>query len=394
MKIISIVTAFPRNKNDVLIPWIIKLIHLLEKDNIKTDIFTSTYCARKSEEYEGIRVTRFRYFLKKFEKLSHDMAIPEKIKTNKCYLLLIPFFIVNGMINALIYSIKNDFDIIHVHFPFPLALFGIVMKWKTKKPLIYSCHGSETNLAHKNKIFRSLFRWMLKKADKIVVNSTFMEKRVKEIYSETSVSVIPMGSSIEPQNLTDKKKNNDSKTILFVGRLIKLKGVEYLIKAFTLLPDKSNLTLNIIGLGPELNNLKNLTQKLNIESNVHFLGIKKGKELEEIYINADIFVLPSIIDENGFTEGLGVVLIEAMQRNTAVIASNIGGIVDIVKDRKTGLLVPEKDAIALAGAIEELLDDKELYNKVVTGATNHIKSYFSWDRISKKYEEIYSTLKN
>jgi len=78
MKIFSITTAFPRSKSDVLIPWIIKLIHLLKKKEINTEIFTSTYRGMKSGSYEEIEVTRFRYFFKGLEKLSHDMSIPEK----------------------------------------------------------------------------------------------------------------------------------------------------------------------------------------------------------------------------------------------------------------------------------------------------------------------------
>ena len=117
MKVVSITTAFPRNENDVLIPWIIKLINLLKNKNVETEVFTSSYRGRKSEISNDIKVSRFRYFFKKWEKLSHDMSVPERLKSNKLYFLVLPFFMIFGMISACFYARKNDFDLIHVHFP-------------------------------------------------------------------------------------------------------------------------------------------------------------------------------------------------------------------------------------------------------------------------------------
>ncbi|MBP5436309.1 glycosyltransferase family 4 protein [bacterium] len=387
MKVVSITTAFPRSEKDVLIPWIIKLISLLKKKGVETEIFTSTYCGRKSEISNNIKVFRFRYFFRKWEKLSHDMSVPEKLKNNKLYFFVLPFFLLSGMISARNFAKNNDFDLIHVHFPFPLALFGIAMKRVSKKQLVMTCHGSEVNMAKKNQIFRKVFKWMLSYADFVTVNSTFMKNEVLKISPIREIKIIPMGPGIgkkdeKPSQNTDRMKTS----ILFVGRLIKLKGVDYLIDALHWLsPEK--FELHIVGDGPERENLEKIAPE-----NVVFHGYQTGKNLEEIYQNADIFVLPSIVDNHGYTEGLGTVLLEAASFHIPLIASNVGGIPDIVINEKTGLLVPEKDPEAIANAILRLEKDKILANELCDAAISHIQAEFSWENISEKFLSLYNSL--
>ncbi|MBP5406814.1 glycosyltransferase family 4 protein [bacterium] len=386
MKIVSITTAFPRSDSDVLIPWIIRLITLLKEKGVETDVFTSSYCGRKSEISRNINVFRFRYFFRKWEKLSHDMSVPEKLKGNKLYFLVLPFFMIFGMISACFYAKKNDFDIIHVHFPFPLALFGMVMKSVSKKPLVMTCHGSEVNMAKKNPVFRKIFNFMLKYADFITVNSTFMKNEVEKIIRNKNVGIIPMGAGIGEiaAKETVKKEQKTKTKILFVGRLIEVKGVKYLIDAVKLL-DPEKFELHIAGDGPEREKLEKTAPE-----NVIFHGYQTGKNLEELYRNADVFVLPSIVDNAGYTEGLGTVLLEAANFSIPLIGTDVGGIPDIIIDGKTGLLVPQKDPDALCRAIKTLAENRALCGKLTENAHKHVKDNFSWEVITEKFFEIYS----
>lgn len=387
MKVVSITTAFPRSDSDVLIPWIIRLINLLKEKGVETDVFTSSYRGRPSEICKNIKVFRFRYFFRMWEKLSHDMSVPEKLKSNKLYFLVLPFFLLFGILSARKYAKKHDFDLIHVHFPFPLALFGIAMKNISKKPLLVTCHGSEVNLAKKNTVFRTFFARMLKKADAITVNSRFMKDEVEKIIGNGEIHVIPMGSGIGEKKYEASQNPDKIKvSVLFVGRLIKLKGADYLIKAMQRLdPDK--FELHIVGDGPERENLEKIAQK-----NIFFYGYKTGTELENLYKDADIFVLPSIVDNQGFTEGLGTVLLEAASFHIPIIASNVGGIPDIVINEKTGLLVPEKDPEAIAKAILRIDENKKLAKELCDNAISHIQACFSWEKISEKFLSLYKSL--
>jgi Glycosyltransferase len=387
MKVVSITTAFPRSENDVLIPWIIRLINLLKEKGVETDVFTSSYCGRKSEKSNNINVFRFRYFFKKWEKLSHDMSVPEKLKSNKFYFFVLPFFMISGMISARKFAKNNDFDLIHVHFPFPLALFGIAMKRISKKPLVMTCHGSEVNMAKKNLVFRKIFKWMLVYADSVTVNSTFMKNELSKIIPAKEIEIIPMGSGIGDISEKALKKERKTKTnLLFVGRLIEVKGTKYLVEAMKLL-EAEKFELHIAGDGPERENLEKIAPK-----NVVFHGYQTGKNLEELYRNADIFILPSIVDDAGYTEGLGTVLLEAANFSIPVIGTNVGGIPDIIKDGETGILVPQKDPKAISEAVKKLAENPQLCENLVKNAKKHLEKSFSWESITEKFFKIYSSL--
>ncbi|MGI6394071.1 MAG: glycosyltransferase family 4 protein [bacterium] len=471
MKVISIVTSFPRNEKDVLIPWIIRLIKELKNLNVESEVFTSSYQGLSGGERDGIKVKRFRYFFKRWEKLSHDMSVPEKLKSDKRYFFVLPFFIFFGVVSAFRFGRKNDFDLIHVHFPFPLALFGIAMKIASKKPMVISCHGSEVNMAKKRKVFKVLFKWMTKHADKITVNSSFMKRELLKIIGDREVEIVPMGSGmgeIEFKQSGENKKKGNKIKILYVGRLIELKGVEYLIKAVKMLnPDKYEL--HIVGDGPERKKLESdeaackrgsveacncekqtansspdpslsgkKGEKLNCSplffkergdhkvvgvswgkvttprdqrslssttTQLHdytiprastvarpytFHGYLTGTALEKMYEDADVFVLPSIVDKGGFTEGLGTVLLEAISYGVPVIGSNVGGIPDIVIDGKTGLLVEEKNPAGIAEAIEKIANNPDFASELVANGRVHIEKNFSWETITDKFVRVYN----
>ena len=183
---------------------------------------------------------------------------------------------------------------------------------------------------------------------------------------------------------TVKKEQKAKTNILFVGRLIEVKGVKYLIDAVKLL-DPEKFELHIAGDGPERENLEKTAP-----GNVIFHGYQTGKNLEELYQNADIFVLPSIVDDAGYTEGLGTVLLEAANFSIPSIGTNVGGIPDIIIDRKTGLLVPPKNPASLSEAIKTLAEDKALCRELTENAQKHLKNNFSWEVITEKFFKIYS----
>ncbi|HEX8904984.1 MAG TPA: glycosyltransferase family 4 protein, partial [Longimicrobiaceae bacterium] len=115
-------------------------------------------------------------------------------------------------------------------------------------------------------------------------------------------------------------------------------------------------------------------------------------ELQRRLETCDAFVLPAVVDSKGDTEGLGVVLIEAMSYARPVIASAAGGIVDIVRDRRNGLLVSPGDAAALAGAIGEMMDDPARARAFGLQGREDVAASFSWDVIADRLAEIYHSV--
>jgi glycosyltransferase involved in cell wall biosynthesis len=113
-------------------------------------------------------------------------------------------------------------------------------------------------------------------------------------------------------------------------------------------------------------------------------------ELHRAFARASVLVLPSIVDARGDTEGLGVVLLEAMSYRIPVIASKVGGITDIVADGETGLLVAPQDSVALAGALERLAADPRLAERLAEAGRRYVQHHFSWPAIVDEWLACYA----
>ena len=147
----------------------------------------------------------------------------------------------------------------------------------------------------------------------------------------------------------------------------------------------------IVGYGVLLEQLKNLTKSIGVEKNVTFFGPASPKEVANLYAISDVFVLPSIIDSGGFTEAMGLVIPEAMRSELPVIASSVGGIVDIIEDEVNGLLVQQKDPKSIANAIERIISDKSLEKKIIENSKETVKQFYP-ETIATQHSKIFKNL--
>jgi glycosyltransferase involved in cell wall biosynthesis len=129
--------------------------------------------------------------------------------------------------------------------------------------------------------------------------------------------------------------------------------------------------------------------RFGIESSVRFHGLVSRESLDARMSSCDVLALPAVVDAKGDTEGLGVVLIEALLHGKPVIASGIGGIVDIVQDGDTGLLVPPNDPAALAQGLERLMSDSAWASSMAMRGQGFVRARFSWDGIIERLKRVY-----
>ena len=386
MKVLSIVSVYPRFEADLEVPWLRISVSHLKNAGCQISIVAPSHKGLKSHEIDGVKVHRFRYAPASLEFLTHDEGAPSKIARNPFLQLLAVPYIISGSIKTLFLCLSLKPDILHVHWPFPHAFMAYFAAFFCKIPVILNFYGAELLLAKKKKWIRPILKMFIKKADLVIAISSFTAKEVKGIYNR-SIEILPYGTTLNIKSKRQQCLNSGKFRILFVGRHIERKGIEYLIKAAAMLaPDK--FQIRIAGQG-------DLTQKLKKQAmeeapeQVEFLGKISKEDLEKEYETANCFVLPAIVDSRGDTEGLGVVMIEATEYGLPVIASDVGGISDIIMDKKTGMLVPEKNPQALAAAIRELAESEALQKSLVLGAKEHIKQNFSWDAIIKKQIKLY-----
>lgn len=389
MRILHIVTAYPRYKGDVISPWIVKMLSGFIKKGHDVSVFTSSYRGLGNQIMDGVKIYRFRYAPKNLEILTHDMAVPERMKQGMKFKLLVVPYIASGFLHSFSFPLRQD--IIHVHWPIPHIIFGLPMKYRWKIPMLLYIHGGELNFLNKLPAFlKKYFVFLMNKADLITVNSSYTKNLVESYGFKIPVEIIPFGNPhADSQMFPFKLKSR--KVVLFVGRLIEVKGLDDLLGAFKIVREKhKDVELRIVGDGPLKDRIIALSRELGVP--VTLTGYKSGIDLENEYLNASVFVLPSKPDKIGQIETLGVVTIEALSYGIPVVASNIGGIPDVIKDGKTGLLFEPGDFQDLARKIMSLLENLSLCEKLVREGQMHVKNNYSWERIVDRLEELYGVL--
>jgi len=307
--------------------------------------------------------------------------------------------------NLILKPLKHEVDIIHVHIgSSPLELIAALLYTKLKKkPLVATYHGdvipSRKSIAYRSSvwIYNAVVRKVLDSADIIISPSEYYinESIFLGKYYDKIVS-IPNGINLEDFDIPYSKEEcreklglpTDKKIILFLGVLHPKKGPDVLLKAMPRVLSKvPNTELVIAGDGIMRRELEELSEKLGINDYVNFAGFIP-ENLKPLYYNsADVFCLPSIMTSESF----GIVNLEAMVCSVPVVASKIGGVPDVVKDRENGLLIPPKDPDALADAIIYLLENEDVRKKMGKNAREKVKNY-SWERIAEMTEEVYKSL--
>jgi len=391
IKVLHIVTAFPRSDDeDSMTPWLIALIQELERQGVENTVLAPSYKGLGDQKVFGIDVRRYRYFFRKWEDLTHDEATPVRLARKPWYLLWVPFMLSAGRRAVKKILKREHFDIVHIHWPIPMAFVGAPAF--RKMPTILHFYTAETSIIRRFPIIKPFFRKYIRDADEVIALTSYGAKQAQSVYNRP-IKIVPYGNIFSEKMPSIKFPESDRpKRILFVGRLVERKGVEYLVRAMPKILSEIDAELIVVGSGAILDELKSLAEKIGVGEKVHFTGLVPAEEKERYYKTCDVFVLPACIDRHGDTEGQGVVLLEALSYGKPLVASAVGGIVDLVKDERTGLLVPEKDPDALADAITRILTDKELYIKLARDGYDFALKNFSLSAVGKSVVEIYERI--
>jgi glycosyltransferase involved in cell wall biosynthesis len=389
MRILHVVTAFPRHPDDVIAPWLVELIRRLRAAGHEVEVFTSAYRGGGNRELASIPIHRFRYFPARLEDLTHDEAVPERLKRGWRYRLALPCYLLGGMLGAWRLCRRRRYDIVHVHWPMPHALFGWAARAACGARVVVTFYGVELRwVKSKMTWLRGFLARAARSADRVVAISAYTAAEVREL-ADVPITVIPYGIGIDEPVAGRAVGAADTFTVLFVGRLVARKGVSTLLEAARRLTPTLPLRVSIIGDGPERPALEAQVARAGLDDVVTLRGTVPSAELVQAYRECGVLVLPAVVDARGDTEGLGVVLLEAMSCGTPVIASDIGGITDIVTHDRTGLLVPPSDPAALAAAIQRLATDPALWRRLAEAGHRRFHEDFGWTAITRRWEETY-----
>jgi len=217
----------------------------------------------------------------------------------------------------------------------------------------------------------------------ITLVSPTLEKNMKFL-AKDKVYVISNGIDIPEK--PPLRNNRDMLHLLCLGRIEKEKGMHHAVKAMVELND-ANIKLDIVGTGPYLNELKVLIAKLELEENVLCHGRVDDDELSKLFKAADIYLMPTTRQE-----GLPLTILEAMANGLPVIASDIGGISQVIKDEGDGLLIRPGDVSELINAIRILKNDEEMRNNFSNAARKKIEDKYSKERMVEETLAVFSSV--
>jgi glycosyltransferase involved in cell wall biosynthesis len=277
-------------------------------------------------------------------------------------------------------------DIIHSHYATSYGLLGALCKF----PLFYVTvwgSGDIFKFPRKSKIFNSIYRYILCKADTITTTSEVMRKEVS-IYTEKKIHKIPFGvdtNVFKPTNVNSLFNTSD----IVVGSIKALEpnyGLEYLLRAFKIVMDKLKslqLKLLIVGGGSLFTILNKLANELQIQNNTVFTNRIPYKQISKYHNMIDISVFPSVM------ESFGVSVLEASACEKPVIVSAVGGLPEVVKVNETGFIVPSKNSDVLAVQLEKLILNRALRKNLGKNGRKFVIDNYEWNNCVSQMIDLY-----
>jgi glycosyltransferase involved in cell wall biosynthesis len=264
-------------------------------------------------------------------------------------------------------------------------------KLKIPKIFIASTHDAfgfvkeyEVNRRKLNYIFFDIKRKMEENIMRRSDSTISLTESIKDYLVQRGITnTYIMPNAIDPNDYYESREEN---FILFAGRLVEHKGIQYLIKAFYEMRDDITEDLVIIGSGPYKKTLKELVVSQNIEDKVKFVSFLPNSEYRELLSKCKVFVFPSLF------EAFGVVVIEAMASSKPVITSNIIGPKDIITQGYDGFLFEKGNVDELKKYLELLLENKELRKKIGGSARTTVEERYAFEKVADSYLKLYEKI--
>jgi glycosyltransferase involved in cell wall biosynthesis len=397
MKVCVLATSYWRHVGDNSGAFIFGLTRELVKKGVQvTVVAPHDETTISVEEVDGIQIRRYAYFFpRRLQGLCYKDGIVNNLRQRPWVILQLPLWLLAALKET--WKSGAQCDVLHAFWSLP-GLVAIVAGRLRGQPVVLTTFGVEVFV--RNRFSHMLSRWLFRRVDTVIAISQNTRQGLLEIGSPRRCEVIPFGVDLEthlvPEAETQLQKRlgiaKNTKVVFALGRLVERKGFKHLVQAMVKVTCRTPACLVIGGSGPCREDLSALAATLGLHDIVFLPGFITAEDLPLFYQGSHVFVLPSIEDAAGETEGLGVVLLEAQVYEKPIIGSRVGGILDIIEDGKNGFLVEPEDEETLAERIITLLTNEALASQMGRVGRERLEQRFSWKYVTSRLIDTYMTI--
>jgi len=289
-----------------------------------------------------------------------------------------------ALVSKLVEVIRScNLDIVHAHYAVPNAVSAYLAKkiCNDSAKVVTTLHGTDSYFVGLHPSYKEVTQFSMQQSDALTTVSTYLKERtMAEFDISQDIKVIP--NFVDPQKFTRLEKNRERKTICHSSNFRPIKRIPDIIKAFKSILEEIDCDLALIGNGPERPMAEELARKLGISSRIHFFG--NVKNVQDVLCKSDLFLLPS---EN---ESFGLAALEAMSCEVPVVASDVGGLRELISHGVDGYLIEVGDVAALTRYSLNILQDPKLQKEFGKNARQKVLEKYTPNKIVPKYEKLYN----
>jgi glycosyltransferase involved in cell wall biosynthesis len=293
---------------------------------------------------------------------------------------------------------ETNATIVHGHWVVPGG--AIAAAARSGRPLVVSLHGSDVYVAERHAVIGTAAQAAFRRATMVTACSEDLRVRAEHLGADPSRSItIPYGvdsTRFRPDQGARAAMRArwglaaDAEVVFTAGRFVKKKGFEYLIDAVASLRQRRPALRLVLAGGGDLDGaFRERLQRLHVMERAVLPGVLSQDDVARGLAAADIAVVPSVRDDAGNVDGLPNVVMESLASGTPLVATPAGGIGSVVANGVTALVVPERDVMGLAGAIDRLLADRALAARLGEAARRWAAAEGTWARVAERFEDVY-----
>ena len=400
MRILVVTSSYPRYEGDATAPFVESIVRSLVARGHELHVVLPQHREwRRPVEDGDLHYHPFRYSPSSgWTPWGFSNALEGGERIRKSLYALAPVVVASAVRTASRVLARSEFDLVHAHWVVPNGPIGALAVRRHELPLVLSLHGSDVAVSERSRSIARVTEWSFNRSRAVTAPSADLIERARRLGAREPLERVPYGADVAAfdvaaDDVAALRRRlgfaDEHVVVAGVGRLIQLKGFEYLVDAHArAVAELPSLRLVLVGDGDARAGIEARVRELGVSKTVVLAGSADRTEIAAFMAAADVVAVPSI-RHGGYVDGLPNVALEAMAAGTPVVGSRVGGIPELVRDGENGLLVPEKDAAALAAALLALAGDPALRRRLGQAGRAEIQAERSWDAVGARFEEVF-----